>query len=157
MSVCLSDGLSVCLSLCSFLRYRLNVFLPSLPEVGCPIFLKIRNPWGKEIKRSGLRFEHFCLEVVYNRQTKKMYFFCWFYLTNHSSRGIKDLWSKGVSLILAYFYTFLSFYNFDDFFRFSKKGRYLGYMVTWFHGGNHVSRWIRDLWSKGVSLIVAYF
>ena len=24
------------------------------------------------------------------------------------------------------------------------------------HGGNHASRWIRDLWSKGVSLILAY-
>ena len=32
--------------------------------------------------------------------------------------------------------------------------------VCWFcltkHGGNHASRWIRDLWSKGVSLILAY-
>ena len=24
------------------------------------------------------------------------------------------------------------------------------------HGGNHTSRWIRDLWSKGISLILAY-
>ena len=24
------------------------------------------------------------------------------------------------------------------------------------HGGNHASRWIRDLWSKGISLILAY-
>ena len=55
--------LFVCLSLCSLLRYRLNVFLPPLPEVGCPIFLEIRNPWGKVMERSGLRFEHFCLEV----------------------------------------------------------------------------------------------
>ena len=31
---------------------------------GCPIFLEIRNPWGKVMERSGLRFEHFCLEVV---------------------------------------------------------------------------------------------
>ena len=27
--------------------YRLNVFLPPLPEVGCQNFLEIRNPWGK--------------------------------------------------------------------------------------------------------------
>ena len=60
MFVCLS----VCLSVCSLLRYRLNVFLPPLPEFGCPIFLEIRNPWGKVMERSGLRFEHFCLEVV---------------------------------------------------------------------------------------------
>ena len=60
MCVCLS----VCLSVCSLLRYRLTVFLPPLPEVGCQLFLEIRNPWGKVMERSGLRFEHFCLEVV---------------------------------------------------------------------------------------------
>ena len=54
----------VCLSVCSLLRYRLNVFLPPLPEVGCPKLLEIRNPWGKVMERSGLRFEHFCLEMV---------------------------------------------------------------------------------------------
>ena len=46
------------------LRYRLMVFLPPLPEVGCPIFLEIWNPWGKLMERSGLTFEHFCLKVV---------------------------------------------------------------------------------------------
>ena len=35
-----------------------------LPEVGCPLFLEIRNPWGKVMKISGLRYEHFSLEVV---------------------------------------------------------------------------------------------
>ena len=57
--VCLFVCLSVCLSVCSLLRYRLTVVLPPLPEVGCPIFLEIRNPWGKVMKRSGLRFEIF--------------------------------------------------------------------------------------------------
>ena len=56
--------LSVCLSVCSLLRYRLNVFLPPLPEVGCSIFLEIRNPWGKVMERSGLRYEHFCWKIV---------------------------------------------------------------------------------------------
>ena len=51
-------------SLFSLLRYSLTVFLPPLPEVGCPIFLEIRNPWGKVMERSGITFEHFCLEVV---------------------------------------------------------------------------------------------
>ena len=55
---------SVRLSVCSLLRYRLNVFLPPLPEVKCPIFLEIRNPWGKVMERSGLRYEHFCLKNV---------------------------------------------------------------------------------------------
>ena len=41
-----------------------GVFLPPLPEVGCLIFLEIRNPWGKVMERTGLTFEHFCLEVV---------------------------------------------------------------------------------------------
>ena len=38
---------------------ELTVFLPPLPEVGCPIFLEIRNPWGKVMERSGLRFGTF--------------------------------------------------------------------------------------------------
>ena len=42
----------------------LTVFLPPLPEVRCPIFLEIRNPWGRVMERSGLTFEHFCLKVV---------------------------------------------------------------------------------------------
>ena len=50
---------SVCPSVCSLLRYHLNVFLPPLPEVRCPIFLEIRNPWGKVMERSGLRLKHF--------------------------------------------------------------------------------------------------
>ena len=48
----------------SLLRYRLTVFLPPLPEVGCPIFLEIQNPRGKVTERSRLTFEHFCFEVV---------------------------------------------------------------------------------------------
>jgi hypothetical protein len=43
---------------------ELTVFLPQLPKVGCPIFLEIRNHWGKVMERSGLIFKHFCLEVV---------------------------------------------------------------------------------------------
>ena len=54
---------SVRLCVCSLLRYRLTVFLPQFPEVGCPIFLEIRNPWGKVIERSGLRYECLCLKI----------------------------------------------------------------------------------------------
>ena len=39
----------------------------------------------------------------------------------HASRWIRDLWSKGVLLILAYLQIFLSFCDLDHFFRFSKK------------------------------------
>ena len=58
--------LSICVCVCSLLRYRLNVFLPPLREVGCPKFLEIWNPWGKVMKRSDLTFEHFCLKIVKN-------------------------------------------------------------------------------------------
>ena len=47
-----------------FKASALWVFLPLFPKVGCPIFLEIRNPWGKEMERSGLTFKHFSLEVV---------------------------------------------------------------------------------------------
>ena len=52
----------------------LMVFLLPFPEVGCPIFLEIRNPWGKVLERSGLRYEHFCLTIVGNRRAKKKKF-----------------------------------------------------------------------------------
>ena len=64
LSISRNVRLSVCLSVHSLLWYRLNVFLPPLPEVRCPIFLEIRNPWGKVMERSGLIFEHFCLKIV---------------------------------------------------------------------------------------------
>ena len=45
---------------------RLTVFLPPLSKVQFPNFLDIRNLWGKEMKRSGLRFEHLFSKMVYN-------------------------------------------------------------------------------------------
>ena len=48
----------VCVSVCSLLRYRLNVFLSPLPKGGWPKCLEIWNPWGKVVGRNGLRFEH---------------------------------------------------------------------------------------------------
>ena len=70
---CFSKKLGFCVFLVHptvvsvLLRYRLTVFLPPLLEIGCQIFLEIPNPWGKVMERSGLIFEHFCLEVVKNR------------------------------------------------------------------------------------------
>ena len=48
---------------------------------------------------------------------------------NHASQWIRDLWLKGVSLILSYFWTFLSFWVFGDFFRFSKKSGFWVFLV----------------------------
>ena len=90
----LSKSRNVCLrvrvSVCSLLRYRLNVFLPPLPEVGYPIFLEIWNPWGKEIERIGLRLEHFCLEVVLNRQKKSFFLLILPYKTRWKPRFPMD-------------------------------------------------------------------
>ena len=73
---------SVCpcvrLSVCSLLRYRLTVFLPPLPEVGCPICLEIRNPWGKVMERNGLRYEHLCLKLSKIAAQKKSFFLHFF-------------------------------------------------------------------------------
>ena len=73
-SKCPSVCLCVRLSVCSLLRYRLTVFFPPLPEVGCPIVLEIRNPWGKLMERSGLRYEHFCLKLSKIAAQKKSFF-----------------------------------------------------------------------------------
>jgi hypothetical protein len=55
----------VCLSVCVFtFEVPFNGLFAPLPEVGCPVFLEIRNPWGKVMERSGLTFEQFYLEVV---------------------------------------------------------------------------------------------
>ena len=61
MCVCLF----VCVSVCLFtFEVSFNGLFAPLPEVGCQIFLEIRNPWGKVMERSGLTFNHFCVEVV---------------------------------------------------------------------------------------------
>ena len=47
--------LFVCLSVCSLLRYRLPVFLPPLPKVGCPIFFRDSESLGKS---NGKKWSH---------------------------------------------------------------------------------------------------
>ena len=88
-SVRLSVRVSVCLSFCSLLRYRLNVFLPPLPKVGCPIFLEIWNPWGKVMVRSGLTFEHLVWKW-YKIEARKKVFFCFFCLKNMVETTLPD-------------------------------------------------------------------
>ena len=62
LSIIWNVRLSVCPCVCELLGYHLNVFLPPLPEVGCPKLLEIRNPWGRVVERRGLRFKHFFLK-----------------------------------------------------------------------------------------------
>ena len=44
------------------------------------------------------------------------------------------------------------FLHFGLFFLFFKKIGFWGILCPTKHGGNHASRWIRHLWSKGISL-----
>ena len=58
--------------------------------------------------------------------------------------------------LIAYFGISLDvfeFLRFGRFFPFKKKKRFLGILGP---PGNHAFRWIRELWLKGVSLILAY-
>ena len=66
------------------------VFLPPLPEVGCPIFLEIRDPWGKVMERSGLTFEHFFFERSKIAAQKKVCFFADFFLQNMVETTLPD-------------------------------------------------------------------
>ena len=101
MSVCLC--VCMCVNLFTFEVPFKRIFAP-LSEVGCPIFLEIQNPLGKIMERSGLRFEHFSLEIFLNTPQKILAEFALQKLGgNHASQWIRDLWSKGVSLMLAYF------------------------------------------------------
>ena len=70
--------------------YRLTVFLPPLPKVGCPKFLEIRNPWGKVMERSGLTFEHFCFKWSKIAAQKKIVFFADFALQNMVETTLPD-------------------------------------------------------------------
>ena len=60
-----------------------GLFAPTSQSRMSNIF-RDRNPWGKVMERSGLTFEHFCLEVVSNCRAQKNYFFCWFCLGSPS-------------------------------------------------------------------------
>ena len=74
-SKCPSGRVSVCLCVRVFtFEVPFKRLFSPLPKVRCPILLKIWNPWGKVMERSGLIFEHFCLKIVKNRRA--IFFFC---------------------------------------------------------------------------------
>ena len=136
MSICVFFCLSVCLSVCLFtFEVPFNVFFaPTSQGRMSNFFFTDSESLGKS---NGKKLSHnwtFLFGSGLKSLRKKSYFFGWFCLTkhggNHASRWIRDLWSKGISLILAYLSTFLSFCVLDDFFRFSKK---LGFWVFLVH------------------------
>ena len=66
------------------------VFLPPFPEVGCPIFLDIRNPWGKVMERSGVTFKIFVWKRSKIAAQKKVGFFADFSLKNMVETTLPD-------------------------------------------------------------------
>ena len=104
MSVCVFVRVSVC----SLFRYRLNVFLPPPPSQSrMSNIFRDSESLGKS---SGKKWSHiwiFLFEKCLKSPHKiKVCFFGWFFLTkhgrNHTSRWIRDLWWKGILLILPY-------------------------------------------------------
>ena len=97
----------VCLYICLFnFEVPLNgLFAPTSQSRMSNIF-RDSESLGKS---NGKKWSHmwtFLFGSGLKSPRKKMCFFCWFCLTkhggNHASRWIRDFWSKGISLILAY-------------------------------------------------------
>ena len=82
--------LCVCLCVCSLFRYRVNVFLPPTSRSQFPKYLEIRNPWGKVMERSGLRFEHLFGSGSKSPRKKKEGFFADFALQNMLETTLPD-------------------------------------------------------------------
>jgi hypothetical protein len=64
--------------------------LPTLPKVGCPKFLEFRNPWGKVMEKSGLRFEIFVWKWSKIAAQKKIVFFADFAVKNMLKTTLPD-------------------------------------------------------------------
>ena len=149
---------SVCVSVCSQLRYRLNVVLPPLPKVGYPIFLDIWNPWGKSNGKKWSQIWTFLFGSGVKLPTKLNFFKMILpYKTRWKQRFPMD-WRPLVKGRMANFGIALNVFRFLCFrwffFRFFKQFGFWGILGP---PGIHASQWIRDLWSKGLSLILSYF
>ena len=133
-NVRLSVRPSVCPSVCVFtfeVPFK-RLFAPTSPSWMSNIF-RDSESLGKSNGMKWSQIWTFLFENCQKLPRKKTVFFCWFCLTkhggNHASQFIRDLWSKGVLLILAYLLTFLSFSVLDDLFRFSNKSGFRVFLV----------------------------
>ena len=70
---------SVCLSVCSLLRYRLKVFLPPIPEVRCPIIFRDSKSLGKSNGKKWSQIGTFLFESCLKSPRKKKFFFSHFF------------------------------------------------------------------------------
>ena len=158
MSVCLS----VCLSVCVFtfeVRFK-RLFSPTSRSRMFNIFRDLES-LGKRNGKMWSQIWTFLYESCLKLQCKKSLFFllilpykAWW--KPHLPMNYRPL----VEWRIANFGIFLDvfeFLHFRWFFPFKKKIRFWGILCPTKHAGNHASRWIRDLWSKGISLILAYF
>ena len=101
-----SVRVSVCLSVFTFEVPFKRLFAPTSQSRMSNIFRESES-FGK---RNGKKWSQIWTFFVWKwskiAAQKKSFFCCWFYLTkhgrNHIFRWIRDFWSKGVSLILAY-------------------------------------------------------
>ena len=100
LSVCLSVGLCVCLF--TFEVPFNGLFAPTSRSR----MSNISESLGKSNGKKWSNMWTFLFGSGLKSPRKKKVFFCWFCLTkhggNHASRWIRDLWSKGLSLILTY-------------------------------------------------------
>ena len=71
--------------------------------------------------------------------------------------GLETSGRRAYRYFFCMFLEVFEFLRFGWFFPFFKKIGFWGILCPTKHGGNHTSWWIRDLWSKGVLLILAYF
>ena len=124
---------------------RMSNFFLVLESLGKSNGKKWSNIWTF-LFGSGLKSPH-----------KKKYFFADFAFQNMVETTLPDgLEISGRRMYCLFWHISRRFWVFAFwiiFFSFKKIG-FLGILGP---PGNHASRWIRDLWSKGVSLIFAYF
>ena len=136
-SKCPSVRLSVCLSVCLFVC----LFTFELPFNG--LFAPTSRSRMSNIFRDSESL---------GKSNGKKWSYIWTFLFGS---GLKSPRRKKVFFVVADFaLQKFEFLRFGWFFSFFKKIGVLGILGP---PGNHASRWIRDLWSKGVSLILAYF
>ena len=105
-SVCLSVSPSLRLCVCSLLRYCLNFFFAPTSRSWISTIFRDSESLGKSNGKKWSQIWTFLVWKLSQIAAQKKVFFCWFCLTkhgaNHVSRWIRDLWSKGILLILAY-------------------------------------------------------
>ena len=115
----------VCLCVCLLSPFHVlgfeAYFAPNSQNWMSKVFRDLES-FGKSAGKKWSQNWTFLLWSGLKSQSKKKFVFCWFCLTkhggNHVSRWIRDLWSKGISLIWRVSRCFWVFPLWNNFFRF---------------------------------------